>query len=32
LAAVTGMLQRVRSGRMHAPPPAPPPKAMALHR
>lgn len=32
LAAVTGMLQRVRRGRMHAPTSAPPPKTMALHR
>jgi hypothetical protein len=32
LAAVTGMLQRVRSGHIHAPTAAPPPKAITLHR
>ena len=32
LAAVTGMLQRVRSGRMYAQTPAPPLKVMARHR
>jgi hypothetical protein len=32
LAAVAGILQRVRSGRMHAPTAAPPLKAMTRHR
>ena len=32
LAAVHGILQRVKSGRMHAPTAAPPPNAMTRHR
>ena len=32
LAAVRSVLQRVRSGRMYAQTPAPPPKVMARHR